>query len=233
MITPNSQFQPEPASQMRKCSVRFTTIRRIFLCITISYIANSASLSGGPPSTRTFPADPRALLRIRDPETNEIDFLQATRQLGYLPAEETSVWARIVADPKYSARRRKLALLELLTRHVKSRMTLFELAQLIPKNTLLNEEVMPPMTSTGYGPPDLWVRFKISSVYTVGIEQFRDGYSGPLICIVLNVPEIESGNKIDWLRAALRGEQSDELKAIRVLDLAGFGNWINPVPINP
>jgi hypothetical protein len=89
------------------------------------------------------------------------------------------------------------------------------------------------MTSTGYGPPDLWVRFKISSGYTVGIEQFRDGYSGPLICIVLNVPEIESGNKIDWLRAALRGEQSDELKAIRVLDLAGFGNWINPVPINP
>jgi hypothetical protein len=158
-----------------------------------------------------FAIGAKTLSVLRDPATSETDFLKSVDELGSIPAEPASTWAEIVGDRKYSDRRRRLALFELMNRHVRSRITLLDLARLIPRNELFSDKDIEGIGGITGGCPWFWLN---NDTYFVKMV-WEDRYPEFGVYIVLS---FSKGGK-EALLAALRGEPVAALEDEHVLDL--------------
>jgi len=178
---------------------------------------------------------PRTLKQFRDPATTEDDFLELLTTLPSIADEPASVWGDIVADAHYDAhydaRRRRLALAVLIRRHVKERMSLSDLAHLIPRNNLINSgEVKTRDGAQESGRPRFW-----SSAGVYFVRLFADptpapyGAGGVSFTFVLD----RKGRKAKALLvSALRGRTSPKLNEIRLLDLKPVFEFFKFGPIH-
>jgi hypothetical protein len=108
-----------------------------------------------------------------------------------------------------------LALFELMKRHVRSRITLLDLARLIPGNELFTGKDIERLGGlSGQTPPWFWL---YNEVYFVKMLPIPWDGPGPAygVYIVLN---LSTGSK-EALLAALRGEPAADLENMHVLDL--------------
>jgi hypothetical protein len=183
---------------------------------------SAAPLPGAEPISDNFAISGKTLSTLRNPATSEAEFIRAVEELGSIPAEPASTWAKIVGDRRYSNRRRKLALFELIKRNVRTRITLLALARLIPRNRLFSvHDIDWVGATTGQEIPKLWTQ---NNFYYVTVIQGMPRYLGARLLIVLN----RSTGNAQRLLAALRGEPSTDLKSVRILDLFPVEAWTPP-----
>jgi len=189
-----------------------------FLTLLLLFAGSLAVSDGALPYDFELKSDeaipPNTLKQIRNPATTEDDFLGLLRLLPYIADEPASVWGEIVADEHYDARRRRMALAELIRRHVKGRISLSDLAHLIPRNNLIYpDEVKTGGGAQESGRPRFW---SSAGVYFVRLFADPTGLRGVSFTFVLD----RKGRKPKALLvSALRGRMSPKLSEIRLLDL--------------
>jgi hypothetical protein len=198
-------------------------LRRILLifalagCLRIDSVAADSSKDWKQNEGRI---EQSALEGIRARETSEENFLAFLRKLSHLPSESAAIWADIITDDHYDTRRRKLAMSVLLRRHVTSRMTLDELAHLVPKNKLFNMGDIKPVEDFGKGPhPKFWLE---GNVFFVKMVSGTHKGAGAEFYFVLD----RKGRVArQMLLSALHGQPAPELEGVRLLDLKTIWDW--------
>jgi hypothetical protein len=177
----------------------------ICVCPAIALLAKE-------PLPDEFAIGTKTLSALRDPATSETNFLKAVDELGSTPSEPASTWTKIAGNRKYSDRRRRLALFELMKRHVRSRITLLDLARLIPANELFGDKDIEGFGGFDTGCPSFWLN---NRTYFVKMRPWDPPGAEYRVLIVLDV---STGSK-EALLAALLGEPVADLENVHVLDL--------------
>jgi len=211
--------------------VRVTILLFGFVVLSVVIGSSSAVGAEAAPPRKVSEANEEAILpeklkMLHDPTTSENDFRDILSVLPYIATEPPSVWADIVADSRYDNRRRKIALAVLLRRKVKSRISLSELARLIPKNHLFTIADIQTVERFSTEPrPRFWA---IGNVFLVRIASAKDFYE--ISADYYFVLDRNGGAAKMMLLSALQGQDPVELKDARLLDfypMFGAKAWPN------
>jgi hypothetical protein len=88
------------------------------------------------------------LTTIHSPETPEIEFLKAVSKLGYVD-EPASFWSEIANDSRFKIECRRIAVLQLFSRHVRTPTPLAEIAKLLNHPGWIRNEDIKSITFIG------------------------------------------------------------------------------------
>ena len=174
----------------------------------------------GPTARSQFLSEPGVLKELQNPEKSDVDFMRAFRGLTRLPVEPITFWTDIVGSTRYPDRRRRWALYLALRRHLIARGSLWDLAERIPKNTLLNaSDIVKWRSSVGEIVPPYWADGRVFRV------QFVPGPGDTLGATSYFAFGGDESDAETLLLLVMRGEKNHKMKDVQIIDFKDAFDW--------